>query len=62
MDELPDVDRFPLVQVLEAAWAAGVCTWEARAWRVHWWMWFTLLCQVTNARSNGWDVPSPWAQ
>lgn len=57
---MPDVDEYPLVQLLEAAWAADVCTWESRDWRPHWWMWFAILCQVTNARSNGWKVPAPW--
>ncbi len=55
-----DVDEYPFVQLLEAAWSAGVVTWEPRDWPRYWWPWITILCQVANARSNGWRVPLPW--
>lgn len=55
-----DSHRFPLVQLLERAWDAGVDTWTGGEWRDHWWIWCSTLSQVTNARINGWSVPSPW--
>lgn len=51
----------PLATILLAAWDTGLCTWEPRTWKPGEWLWFATLVQVTNARSNGWGVPSPWA-
>lgn len=53
---------FPLVALLEAAWAAGVNTWETKDHVVFTSQrsWHITLVHVTNARSRGWKIPSPW--